>query len=146
MVEPAAVAGEDEDPPRGQRDRGVERELEVGRVLLGRVALDARPRRLRDRDGLGRRRVEVADRDVDLEAERQRVLETLVGGDDGRAERDRERAARGRAGLRLTPPPRSLPTRLPPLALPRSGSAGRRRVSPPSQPGLPELPVTSGAS
>jgi len=29
---------------------------------------------------------------------------------------------------------------VPALALPRSGSAGRRRSRPPSQPGLPKLP------
>ena len=37
----------------------------------------------------------------------------------------------------------SLPTRLPPLALPRSGSAGRRRACPPSQPGCPSSPLRS---
>ena len=35
------------------------------------------------------------------------------------------------------------PTRLPPLALPRSGSAGRRRVQPPSQPGCPSSPYVA---
>ena len=56
---------------------------------------------------------------------------------------DAERAADA-AALRPTPPPRSLPTRLPPLALPRSGSAGRRRVRPPSQPGCPSSPLRLG--
>ena len=62
--------------------------------------------------------------------------------------RRRERRAPPRVPepARLPPPPRSRSTRLPPLALPRSGSAGRRRVRPPSQPGCPELPVTLGTS
>ena len=48
------------------------------------------------------------------------------------------------AALRPIPPRRSLPTRLPPLALPRSGSAGRRRFRPPSQPGCPSSPLRLG--
>ena len=44
MVEPAAAPGEHEDPLRAHRERRVERELEVGRVLLGRMALDPRRR------------------------------------------------------------------------------------------------------
>ena len=46
----------------------VESELEVGRVLLLRMALDAHPRCLCDRDGLGGGRVEVAYRHGHVEA------------------------------------------------------------------------------
>ena len=95
MVEPATPRRKDEDSSRAHPHRDVEGELEIRRVLLGRVTLDAYAGSLGDRDGLGRRRVEVADGDGDLEAERERVLEPPVGGDDGRAERNRERGARG---------------------------------------------------
>ena len=49
MVEPAAGDADDEQAPRLERGCGVERELEVGRVLLGRMAFDSRA------GGLGRR-------------------------------------------------------------------------------------------
>ena len=74
----------------------VERELEVGRVLLLGMALYAHPRCLRNRDGLGGRGVEVANRHGHVEAQRERVLETLVGGDHRRAERHGERSTRSR--------------------------------------------------
>ncbi len=48
-----------------------------------------------------------------------------------------------REGSRLPPPPRLRSARLPPLALPRSGSAGRRRAHPSSQPGCPSSPLRS---
>ena len=69
-------------------------------------------------------RVEVADDDVDLEPERGRAIEAAVGRDHGRLRRARRR--RGPAPMRR--PRRPARSRVPPLALPRSGSAGRRRV------------------
>ena len=95
VVEPSTSGRKDEDSARAHPHRDVEGELEIGRILFRRVTLDAYAGRLGDRDGLGRRRVEVADGDGDLEAEREGVLEPLVCGDDGRAERNRERGARG---------------------------------------------------
>ena len=47
MVEPVADDGEDDDSLRVELQCGVERELEIGGVLLGGMALDARPRRFR---------------------------------------------------------------------------------------------------
>ena len=92
MVEAAAAPGEHEDALGAHRCRDVERELEIGRVLLGRMAVDPRPRGLSDVDRLRRRGVEVADGDRHLETERERVFETPVRGDDrhaGRHRRDR---------------------------------------------------------
>ena len=140
VVEPAAVAGQHEDAPRRQRDRRVERELEIRRVLLLGMALDARRRALRDCDRLRRGRVEVADRDGRPRG-RARARARAPCRPRPRARRAALRAQREDAAApRPRPPPRSLPTRLPPLALPRSGSAGRRRVRPPSQPGLSRAP------
>ena len=85
MVEPALDPADDEDAPRLAGERCAERELEVGRVLVDRVALD-RPRGLDRRRG---RRVEVADREVDLEPEREGVIGASVGRDDASARRDR---------------------------------------------------------
>ena len=95
MVEPAAVARQHEDAPRLHRGRRVERELEIRRVLFLRMALDADARALRDRDGLRRGRVEVSDRQCDVEAERERVLEPLVRRHHGGADR------RGRSSTRI---------------------------------------------
>ncbi len=61
----------------------VERELEVGGVLLVRMSLHAGSGGLGHLDGFRRRGVEVAHRDRHLEAERERVLESLVRRDDG---------------------------------------------------------------
>ena len=89
VVEAAAAPGEHEDALGAHRCRDVERELEIGRVLLGRMAVDPRPRGLSDVDRLRRRGVEVADGDRHLETERERVFETPVRGDDRHAERHR---------------------------------------------------------
>ncbi len=94
MVEPAALGGEHEDASGAQGECEVESELEVGRVLLLRMALDAHPRCLCDSDGLGGGRVEVAYRHGHVEAERERVLEALVGGDHRRPERHLEGGTR----------------------------------------------------
>ena len=94
VIEPSAVSGQHEDALRAHRGRDVERELEVGGVLLVRMSLDASSGGLRHRDGLRRRGVEVAHRDRHLEAERERVLEPLVRRDDGCAERHSQRRTR----------------------------------------------------
>ena len=95
MVE-AAASGRRTGIRRGLiRMRGVERELEIGRVLRGGWRSISYAGCLGDRDRLGRGRVEVADGDRDLEAERERVFEPVVGGDHQRAERDGECRARG---------------------------------------------------
>ena len=80
--------------PRSHRDCRVERELEIGRVLLLGMALDAGARALGDGDCLRRGGVEVPDGERDLEPERERVLEPLVRGDDRRTERRGQRRAR----------------------------------------------------
>ena len=74
------------------RQRVVERELEVGRLLVDRMALDAHARSLGGAHGGRARRVEVADEHVDAQSERRRVLEPRVG-------RDHERACGQRADL-----------------------------------------------
>ena len=94
MVESAAAACENEDARRAHRGGEVERELEIGRVLLVGMSLDADAGGLGHGDGFGRGRVEVAHRHRHLEPEREGVLEPLVGRDDGRAERRRQRRTR----------------------------------------------------
>ena len=91
MVEAALDPAYDEDASRLVGERCTERELEVGRVLVDRVALD-RPRGL---DRRRCRRVEVADREVDLEPQREGVIRASVGCDDASARRDRLDGAPG---------------------------------------------------
>ncbi len=98
------------------------------------------------RDGLRRRRVEVAHGDVDREAERERVLEALVRGDHARIRRDASARSRRQVGSPCHHHHDFVRHALPPLALPRSGSAGRRRAHPPSQPGCPSSPLRSAHS
>ena len=93
MVEAALDPAYDEDASRLVGERCAERELEVGRVLVDRVALD-RPRGL---DRRRCRRVEVADREVDLEPQREGVIRASVGRDDASARRDRLDGAPGGA-------------------------------------------------
>ena len=96
MVEAAAGARDDEDAPPPECERLVERQLEIGRVLPGRVRDDAGPGRAGGGECFGRDRVEIADHDVDLEPERERAIETAVGGDDGRCRGHRDDGARPR--------------------------------------------------
>ncbi len=145
VIEPSAARADDDDPGRLERDRGVERELEVGRVLGGRMPLDAGARRFGCCEPCRRDRVEVADREVDVQPERERPVDAAVGGDhDGR-----RRAAPGSGSPEECPPATTMMvsgfTRIPPLALPRSGSAGRWRVEPPSQPGRARAPRFASA-
>ena len=89
----------------------------------------------------GRDRVEVADGDVDAQTDRERVVDARVGrpprdlGAGGR----RGRGGGGRPGNDDNTAVAHV--LLPPLALPSSGSVGRWRLRPPSQPGCPELPM-----
>ena len=137
VVEPTAVAAEHDDPLRHRARR--ERARDRSRPSLPGAARRSSPASARATTSGGR--VEVADCDRHLEAERDRMLESLVRGDHGHAERHL-RSPSGSEGSRLLPPPLPRSTRFPPLALPRSGSAGRRRRRPLSP--LPELPVTLG--
>ena len=145
VVEPAAVAARGRGCARAERDRGVERELEIGRVLLRRVTLDAYAGGLRDRDGLGRGRVEVADREG-----RRRDRARARARAPGRRRRRARRAGRREAGARAggSPPDDDhddlfrhafLRWHYPDQVL-RVGGA----LSPPSQPGCPSSPLRPG--
>ena len=66
VVEPRpAAAADDGDAARAEAERVLQRELEIGRVLVGRVALDADARRLGRAHRPGARRVQITDEDVD---------------------------------------------------------------------------------
>jgi hypothetical protein len=99
VVEPSTAAREHEDPLGAGRGGEVERELEVGRVLVGRVADDARTLRLGGGYRVRGGGVEVADRDRDVEPERGRgrapsAAITCVGAAPERRLRARSLAAR----------------------------------------------------
>src|SRR5260370_915928 len=79
-----AVAADDRDLPGAPVERGGERELEVGVILLPRVGLDRRPGGPGPREQLGVDGIEVSDDDVDGPAERGGVIEPRIGGDDER--------------------------------------------------------------
>lgn len=85
MVEPPAVHANHEDAAGAKRQRGIERELQISRILCGRVALDSRPCPLESRKRLRGERVKVSDRDIDVQAERKREVCTAVRGNDTRA-------------------------------------------------------------
>ena len=92
MVEPAAVAADHHDPTRLGGDGGSHRELEVRRILVDRMALDPR----RPRHGIFRRRVEVADEEVDPQAEPFRLEDPAVRRDhEGVLGHVGQRGARG---------------------------------------------------
>ena len=84
VVEPAAVAAEHQDAARRERERCLERELQIGGVLRFRVTHDTCARRLGGRQTLARHRVEVPDRNVDGESEGECPIDALVGGDHRR--------------------------------------------------------------
>ena len=96
MVETAARARDDEHAPGAERDRLVQGELEVGRVLRDRMPHDPRAGPLRRGDGRLGRRVEIADHDVDVEPERECALEAAVRRDDRRVAGHGDRRARSR--------------------------------------------------
>ena len=91
MVQATAVAGKNVDPRRCQLERGVERELQVGRVLRLRMANDLHTCRRGGFERVRRHGVEVPDGRRRREPECTRVLETAVRGDHGRAGRHAER-------------------------------------------------------
>ena len=95
VVEPAAGVADHEDVRGLERDRSVERELEVGRVLRGRVPLDHGARRLGGCEPGRRDRVEVADRAIDAEPERECPVDARVGRDHVRALGQLGHATRG---------------------------------------------------
>ena len=141
VVEPAAARADHEDAGGLERDRGIERELEVGRILGGGMALDPGPGGLGGGEPGRGDRVEVADRDVDVRpsaSARSMPPSAAITSAPG--------GSVGQAALEGCPPATttmvSCCTRIPPLALPRSGSAGRRRGSRPLSPVVPELPVS----
>jgi hypothetical protein len=137
MVEPSLGTRNDDDAFRSEPDGLVERQLEVGLVLRARVAHDASSCRFGGAQRLRRDGVEIAEDDIHVEAERQRTIEAAVGRDDGPSVGNVEPRAQSRGDYDDV---RVLHTYVPPLALPRSGSAGRQRALLPSQPGCPELP------
>ena len=102
MVEPPLGARDDEHAAGSERDCLVEGELEVGRVLGGRVAGRPGARAARAAQRSSEDRVEVADHDVDHETERARAVGAAVGGEDGRAPRARTTAGPGPAATTTT--------------------------------------------
>ncbi len=101
MVEPAAGAADDDDPSRPQRSRRVERQLEVGRVLVDRVPLEPDAGALELGQAAGADRVEVADGEIDAlrrarsawSAPLSAAITNEAGADD-RARTPRDRPAR----------------------------------------------------
>ena len=77
VVEPAAVAADHHDPTRLGGDGRLHRKLQVGCVLVDRVAFHAR----RAGDRVGRSRVEVPDEEVDPKTEPLGLDDPAVGGD-----------------------------------------------------------------
>ena len=84
MIEAPTRAADHHDPARPLRDGRVERQLQVGRILVGRVPLDPDARALERLQAVGTDRVEVADRQVDPLPERERVVGAAVGRDHER--------------------------------------------------------------
>ena len=140
VVEPPAVAAQHHDAGRAVADGAVDREVEVGRVLVAIGA--ARPRRrsaataldvVRRSPSRGRRparRRGSPSRNASATPPSAAITtasSTPVG--QRRGARRRRRRSRGLWGSSLPPP-----------ALPGSGSVGRRRDVPASQPGCPSSP------
>ena len=100
MVEAPCRARDDQHAARTERGGLVERELEIGCVLRGRVPHDARAGRLGGGERLWRHRVQVADDDVHVEAERSGAQQAAVRRDD---------ALRVREASTRAPPPRRRP-------------------------------------
>ena len=145
VVEPAAGAADHEDARRLEGDCRVERELEVGRVLGRRVPLDRAlpplrpPRALPSRPSRSRRSPDRCEAPARAPGRRPSRPRSRVHPPAARAR------GQGRDALRQRRRRSRASTRIPPLALPRSGSAGRRRVEPPSQPGRARAPRFAAA-
>ncbi len=157
VVEASAVPADHDHTLRAATTGGVQRELEVTLVLVGRVAANLGTARHRsfDRGGIGG--VEVPDHEIHATPERECDLDTRVCGDNGHARlrearRDaavdgvatREHERHGPSG-RLHGLPFSL-RRNYPVQVPRVGGASRIAARSPSQPGCPELPTGRDAS
>ncbi len=83
VAEPAAPTAEDEAFGETVVDHPLQGEVEVGAVLVDRVALHGDTAGLGAGEPFGRYRVEVADQDVDVDAGRPGRVEPGVDGDDG---------------------------------------------------------------
>ena len=152
VVEAAAAGSDHDDVAWPELERGIERQLEVGRVLRRRVALDARPGRLGLRPSASARdRVEVADRRGRRRAPAPTRASTPRSAAMTKASRGRlARACSGTRRATGHDDPRSMPGR-PAPADHRSlrwhypdqvrGSVADR---PPSQPGSPSSPGVFG--
>ena len=155
VVESSAGATDDDHVRRTGRARCVQRELEVALVLLGGIPADlgAAGDGGLDRGRIGR--VEVSDDEVDVPAQRERVLDARVGGD---GEDFVRQARRARSVDRLTAREDERHARFGrlhdpslrrnyPVQVPRVGDAATHTSArPPSQPGCPELPTGRGRS
>ena len=82
MVQPAARIAHHHDPLGAQVPRGIEGELEVGCIFLGRMTLDASAGRLDGGETAARDGVEVSDGDGDFEPQLERRVHPAVGRDD----------------------------------------------------------------
>ena len=144
VVEATAAAAHHHDPAGAARHGRVEGQLGVGRrPWRAGVARPACRRPWRPLERLRGHRVEVADHEVDVEAEGVGVVEARVGGDDEALVAAGARATPGWGGAPPSDDDARVPS-LPPLALPRSGSrVGGGR--PPSQPGVLRAPQVCGA-
>ena len=99
MIEAARIAARDDDPLGPELERDVERQLEIGRVLLLRMGTDARPGCLDLDQPRGRHRVEVAHGDRNLEPDGERGVDAAVCGNHLRIGRKvGERAGIGSRG------------------------------------------------
>jgi hypothetical protein len=142
VVEPAAGVADDYDSLAAEGERLVERELEIYCVLPRGVAHDPGAGPLCGLEPRVRHRVEVADRDGDLELEGESGVHTPVGGDDRSAGwQMREDAGLGLPGGDNDDGAALALQDVPPLALPRSGSRVGGAVAALSA-RLPELPVS----
>ena len=138
VVEPPAVRADHDDARRLEGEGGVECELEIRGVLCRRVPLDPRAGCLRGREPRGRDRVEVADREIDAQSERECAVDASVRGDHrGAGGQPRHRRASSPGDDDHVRRTHALFLRWHyPDQVVRVGGA----QSPPSQPGCPELP------
>ena len=98
MVEASLDPADDEDPAGLERERRIEGELEIGRVLGGRMPLDACSAGGKRIERFGRGRVEVSDGELDRKLEGERMVGTAVRRDYRRSARDRGDRPRARGG------------------------------------------------
>ena len=131
VVEPSAITTDHDHPAAAGGQRTVEGQLEIGGVLVARMALDTGSRGGSAVERSRVDRVHVADHDVDGEVEALRLCQPSVGGDyqrgTGQQLRNRGKGgvAAGEHNRSTVPVPGCVLHSVPPLALPRSGSTGR---------------------